>query len=955
MPERGKATTSAPRFIEGRRRSKQTVAERLDEDHRATLIERVILIGTVFSIGTIGLYVLLYFQTGIWQILADGGGLVLGLVCLALAHCSARRGKLDAAGYWLLLTLVIAYGASELAWADETLFNTVGGISLIFLVGSIVLPRKWEAWLITTGLYITYVFLVNQFEPLPRLDANDAGGKLTALFFFDLGLTVALALSALWLIVRALRTGTIRTRLLIAFVAVTLLPVTFITIGVVAWGGQNDRRAVINQLESVATLKNGAIETWLATLQTDLAAVLTGEDTTQHALVLLRESPNLEPYQDAHSELQRHFLQVVEQTQRFERLFLMDLQGRVVLSTDAAQEGKNYFGFTFFQRGLDGAQAHITWEWNQLWLASVHPIADEHGQVLGVLAGRTSLTTLNEIMLERTGLGDTGETYLVNAERAVLTELRSGERIPYMPAEGIYAAIAEEQASGSDVYDNYHGVPVVGVYHWLPELGIALLTEQHQAEASRDANASLVAVGVTALVAVLIAVIASLFITRSIANPLANLAETATHVAAGDLERVAKVEQADEIGSLAQAFNSMTAQLRNLIDSLEQRVAERTRQLEQRSAYLEASAEVGHVATSILEIDRLIRQVVELIRERFGLYYVGLFLVDEAGEWAVLQAGTGEAGQAMLARGHRIKVGEGMIGWSVTHAQARVALEAGEDAVRLATAELPDTRSEAALPLRSRGQVIGALTVQSEQPGAFDQDTIVVLQTMSDQVAVALDNARLFTESQAALEAASRAYGELSREAWVELLRARPDLGYRSGERGVTSARDIWRPEMEQALQEGKAVQGKGLSRAEGAKDGGTNTDAKLPLAVPIRVRDNVIGVLDTYKPGAAGGWTPEEIALLETLADQLGAALESARLYEDAQRRAARERLTREITDRMRRATNVEGIVQTVVDELFSVMGTSRAFVRLGAASSAPATSTRSGKTTGKTVTSDD
>jgi GAF domain-containing protein len=385
---------------------------------------------------------------------------------------------------------------------------------------------------------------------------------------------------------------------------------------------------------------------------------------------------------------------------------------------------------------------------------------------------------------------------------------------------------------------------------------------------------------------------------------------------------VAKVEREDEIGALARAFNSMTAQLRELIGGLEQRVADRTRDLEQRSAYLEASAEVGRAATSILEADQLIRQVVELIRERFGLYYVGLFLTDEAGEWAVLRAGTGEAGQAMLTRGHRIKVGEGMIGWSVAHAEARVALEAGEDAVRLATAELPATRSEAALPLRSRGQVLGALTVQHTQPGAFDRDTIVMLQTMADQVAVALDNARLFAESQAALEATRRAYGGLSREAWTELLSAQTDMAYRSGDYGVTSAEEIWRPEMERALQEGEIVQGDGA-----------DTETKRPLAVPIKVRGDVIGVLDTYKPGDAGEWTPEEITLLEALAEQLGLALDSARLYQDTRRRAAREQLTREITEKMRSVAGVEDIIQTAVDELSRVLGTSHTFVRLGVA----------------------
>ena len=356
-----------------------------------------------------------------------------------------------------------------------------------------------------------------------------------------------------------------------------------------------------------------------------------------------------------------------------------------------------------------------------------------------------------------------------------------------------------------------------------------------------------------------------------------------------------------------------------------------TRELERRADYLETSAEVSRSATSILDTEQLIQQTVELIRERFGLYYVGLFLLDATGQWAVLRAGTGEAGRAMLAPGYRLKVGEGMIGWCIANAQARIALDADKDMVRVAPSELPETRSEAALPLRSRGQVIGALTIQSDQPGAFDQNVVVVLQTMADQVAVAIDNARLFAEAQEALEATRRAYSELSRKAWSELLHAQPDLVYCSDERGVTKMESIWRPEMEQALQDGRTIILDGdLSRSQG---GEIDTEAKHSLAVPIKVRGHVIGVLDTYKPEHAGEWTPEEISLLETLADQLGMALESARLLDETRRRAARDQMLAEITARVRASMNPETILRTAVRELGLALGTDRASVHLNPA----------------------
>lgn len=191
--------------------------------------------------------------------------------------------------------------------------------------------------------------------------------------------------------------------------------------------------------------------------------------------------------------------------------------------------------------------------------------------------------------------------------------------------------------------------------------------------------------------------------------------------------------------------------------SIHRDVTERKRaqaELERRSAQLQTAAEVSRAASSLLDPEELIQQVVDLVRERFKLYYAGLFLVDRTGEWtgepnrwAVLRAGSGEAGRDMLEAGHKLEVGgESMIGWCVTNAQARIALDVGEEAGRFENPWLPETRSEMALPLISRGQVIGAMTIQSTQEAAFSDDDIVALQTMADQLAAAIENARLFEE-----------------------------------------------------------------------------------------------------------------------------------------------------------------------------------------------------------------
>jgi GAF domain-containing protein/HAMP domain-containing protein len=480
-------------------------------------------------------------------------------------------------------------------------------------------------------------------------------------------------------------------------------------------------------------------------------------------------------------------------------------------------------------------------------------------------------------------------------------------------------AAMEGGPDGADEFGASLGDPVAGVYRWLPDLGVALLAEQTQAEALASTLAVMRIVVVSTLGALVFAVGIALLTTRGIVRPLAHLTEAATRIAAGDLTLVAPVEQKDEIGALAQAFNSMTAQMRELIDSLEQRVAERTRELERRSAYLEASAEVGRAASSILDPDALVREAVELIRERFGLYYVGLFLLDEAGEWAVLQAGTGEAGRAMLSRRHRIQVGQGMVGWVVANAQWRVASEVGQDAVRLATPELPYTRSEAALPLHSRDQVIGALTVQDTHPDTFSDETMVVLQTMADQIAVALDNARLFVESQEALESERRAYGEISREAWAQMIPRGIALGYRCDQRGVSLTENNLPSEAKQSVREGQVVR---------VEDGG-----RPAVAVPIPVRDQVIGVLNFRKGGRGDTWTDAEISLLQGLAEELGQALESARLYQETQRRAAREQVFSEVTSRIRETLDMESVLRTAAQEVQQALGLPEVVIRLAGA----------------------
>jgi GAF domain-containing protein len=361
----------------------------------------------------------------------------------------------------------------------------------------------------------------------------------------------------------------------------------------------------------------------------------------------------------------------------------------------------------------------------------------------------------------------------------------------------------------------------------------------------------------------------------------------------------------------------LTQELQSERAGLEERVQERTSDLARRNTQLEAAAQVAREAAAIHDLGALLGETVRLISDRFGFYHAGIFLLDASGEWAVLQAASSEGGQRMLSRGHRLKVGEvGIVGYVTGWGEPRVALDVGTDAVFFNNPDLPETRSEMALPLRVRGEITGALDVQSTQQAAFNEESIAVLQILADQLALAISNARLFQQAQGALEAERRAYGELSRQAWIGLLQAQPDLGERYDPQGILPADGQWRKEMELAAhKEETVVAGEYTRRQNGLT---------VALATPIKVRDLVIGVLDAHKSVNAGeaSWTAEEITLIETLADQLGVALENARLYRDTQRRAIRERLTGQVTTRMRETLDVDAVLQTAVREIGEALG---------------------------------
>ncbi len=193
---------------------------------------------------------------------------------------------------------------------------------------------------------------------------------------------------------------------------------------------------------------------------------------------------------------------------------------------------------------------------------------------------------------------------------------------------------------------------------------------------------------------------------------------------------------------------------------------------QRRAMYLESSAHISQVLTTLFEVEPLLNQAVDLISRSFNFYHTGIFLVDNSGEWAILRAASSEGGRKMLTREHRLRVGgDSMVGWVTEHRKPRIASDVGKDAVHFVNPDLPATRSEMTLPLLVAGHLIGVLDVQSTEENAFDRDDIRTLQGLASQLAIAINNARRLSDEAALLEAASPFYRVVSRLAATRNLR----------------------------------------------------------------------------------------------------------------------------------------------------------------------------------------
>ena len=569
---------------------------------------------------------------------------------------------------------------------------------------------------------------------------------------------------------------------------------------------------------------------------------------------------------------------------------------------------------------------------NGLVITSSTPVYDNSGKFRGVSGIDLQIATVVERVSTLT-FGKTGYGFLIDSEgRAIampaqglldfnLTEeeIQSGDvenlslinRVSLDTFE-VLAKMTSGQSgvrlveiNGSNRYIAYKPIPIVGY-----SLGIVVL-EDELLQDFVDTNTVLedetrqTIVNAVGIIFILLSVagLASYGIGNSITAPLENLTRVAKEVAAGNLNARADVTTGDEIGILGNTLNNMSSTAQDLVTNLEELVVDRTRVIERRVSHIQAVAEVGQSVAAQRDLEELLSRATHLISSRFGFYHVGIFLIDSRGEYVILRAANSSGGLKMLDRKHKLRVGtEGIVGAVASSGEARIALDVGEDAVYFDNPDMPQTRSEMALPLIAGGDVLGVLDIQSVKANAYSDDDIPTLQILADQLATAVQNARLLRDTQEALFAARKATGQVSQQGWQALLKDSGTTGYI----GLTHGEII--PITENLDKMTK------LSLSSGSY---VVSEDQYTISIPVIARGQTIGLLRLTKPSQAEPWTPDEIADVESLSDQISNALDSARLFNEAQHRAALEQAVGEISSTIGANTKIDAIMRSTVQAL--------------------------------------
>ena len=895
-----------------------------------------------------------------WQQFAHIG--LTGLVGLA-GLISAWLSRWGRSGFGIMLLIGTLWLTLLLAPLTITGLGPVLALAAVLAtvgLAGVGLPAKPAGRVIAGGVVIGILILgVDFYAPVDR--------PAVARPLLTQGIILAiLAIYGLF-VARQFRNYSVRAKLILAF-----LTVTVVAVGMVAFFNTRSTTAALEEqlgsnlhslADSVAVSVGGEL-----VRQIDLLQTLAANKPLQARLKLANAAGYGADSQDVQDELlvrdmiwtgaadsdnlvqsvlanslAQQFRDIQARFPNHVEIFVTDQYGGLMAATNRtsdyyqADEAWWQAAFNNGQGAVYIGQPEFDASSNTLAVNMAVPVFDDDtGKLVGVLRTTYRLEALAELLTGvQTGYADlymggevvaAGEVGLNPADPETLAQLETsaGRVYAQFPYQGVTSLVSQAPVRAIT------GEPVIDQLDW------TVVVHQTQAEALAPVEAQTQSSLVLALVVLGLAAAVAVGMAQLLAGPISRLTRVAGQVAAGDLSARAKVESRDEIGQLAEAFNSMTGQLRETIGTLEVRVAGRTRQLE-------TVVDVSQRLVGILDLSDLMRQVVVLIKENFGYYHVHIYLLED--QSLIMAEGYGEAGAEMKRQGHSIPLAapKSLVARAAREQHFILVENVREDPGWLPNPLLPETYAEIAVPVMVGLDVVGVLDVQSEKVGGITSGDESALQALASQIAIAVRNARAFSQTQEALYEAQRLQRLYTSQAWEQFRAARRTTDYEFRQATVPPLQEVPTPEAAAALEQEQTItvitNGKSSSRkiAEDlTNDAAIAVEApasnpRSALATPLRLRNEVIGVLGIHDDNPDRRWTEEEIALIEAVSEQMTLAIENARLFEHTQRDAWRNQVISETTARVWASSEIEAVMRTAVAELGEKLKAAEVVIRLG------------------------
>jgi GAF domain-containing protein/HAMP domain-containing protein len=899
------------------------------DDSKQSNIEAIALIGTVVAWLALPAYILMNSFTRVWQfeyLIYNDLALAVGL---SLAYILART-KIRYISAWLTALFVeITFIAANFFVSGLGIILAVIALTIIINIALQSLPTQQAIYMIITAVLTTAgCIVIDLLNIFPDRIASPQWIQQVIIVF---GGVVILFLTINYL--ETLQFSSLQTQLSIAFLLIALLPLVTVLIS-----------SFITQTQTLRTIQDQELRRISSEISDGLDSELI--NLTQ-AMETHANLPAIKQYlTDENSTLLDTFLALSNQNPFILSYGLVDTQGKTLLDIRTFRVNENNANTGWFRETMTrraGYVSELIYDTDLLrpvFYVSA-PVFNEAQEIIAVVRAEYDAEFLRKFLIDKTSDEDKSLTVLVvdrnniivahsaqpELQQKTLSLLRQEQisalqatgQLPPGTAESNSAMLTKLEeslnaASSDDFFsaqlaNNTDSESTTTTNKIISKNWTVVVGKVYSFDMLNILNINLTPILVVTVV-MLAMIVTATNTSKLITSPINRLTLVAKEVGQGNLNAKTGITRHDEIGTLANIFDETTAQLRGILQNLEARVSQRTNELAvantlvtKKADQLKTVSNVANAINNLQSLKLLLPQIANEINKSFGYYHVGIFLLDPSGQYAFLSATNSEGGQRMLERGHKLRVGQvGIVGYATGVGKARIALDVGDDATFFNNPDLPETHSEMALPLKSGGNIIGALDIQSKEISAFSKDDIEILSLLADQISIAIENSRLFEETRTALAEAQLVFNKTIQASWSDITETEKSA-YRFNNGQIT---EITQNETNQS------------------------DENHENLVLPISIRGEKLGFIE-IKTAQQREWNEQDVRIFQSVVDRLGYALENARLFRDAQRLVSKERVIGEIANRIGHSVNLDDIMQIAVEELGHIITDSEITIQLG------------------------